>query len=289
MLNHRILLLDNSAVMHVLKHSTDIKRLKTNELHTYIIHNYLFRLQFLIKKVKPSICVFARDSRKSKRQIILPEYKQKRKQNKKPEQIKLDKIAYPQFSEIEKKLLPMLGYKNIFITNGLEADDIIASICKTNKNSEIFIVTTDEDLYQLLSNTTCILNARSSKIFTRHDFIKKYKIEPKDWKKVKSVAGCKSDNVPGLKGVGEKTIINYLLGSLPEHHQTYKRIKDPANFDLIMRNKKLVCLPFKDTPTYDIDFQNIPTKKGIKKVGDYYNFSPIQKDFKFWCKILRGF
>jgi hypothetical protein len=102
-------------------------------------------------------------------------------------------------------------------------------------------------------------------------------------------SNCTSDNVPGLVGVGEKTVINYLLGNLPEHHKTYQKIKDPKNVPLILRNKKLVCLPYKGTPIYDIDFQNIPTKKGIKKVGEKYNFSPIQKDFKFWCKILRGF
>lgn len=289
MLNHRILLLDNSAVMHVLKHAIDYKRLKKNELSSYIIINYLFRLQFLMKKAKPSVCVFARDSRTSKRQKILPEYKQKRKQNKKPEQIEHDKIAYPQFTEIETVLLPLLGYKNIFISKGLEADDIIAKICKENKYSEIIIVTTDEDLYQLLSNTVCILNAKTNKFFTKQDFIKKYGIQPNDWKKVKSVAGCKSDNVPGIVGVGEKTVINYLTGNLPNHYKTYQKIKDKKNVPLVLRNKKLVCLPFEGTPSFNIDFQNVPTRKGIQKAGDRYNFSPIKKDFKHWVKVLRGF
>jgi DNA polymerase-1 len=290
MLYNKILLFDNSALMHVLKHSTDIKRLKKNELDTYIIFNFLFRLQLLMRKIKPSVCIFARDSRTSKRQKIYPEYKQKRKTREKSQkEIELDRIAYPQFTEIEEKVIPLLGYKNIFQTNGLEADDIIASVCKHNKSSDIVIVSNDEDLYQLLTNTTCILNARSNKVITRQNFIKKYGIEPNDWKKVKAVGGCVSDNVVGLPGVAEKTVINYLLGNLPEHYKTHQKIKSKEYNSVILRNKKLVCLPFKGTPVYEIDFQNVPTKKGIKKVGEKYNFLPIKKDFKFWCKTLRGF
>jgi 5'-3' exonuclease len=289
MLHHRILLIDNSPVMHVLKHSTDFKRLKKNEVNSYIIINYLFRLQFLIKKVKPTVCVFALDAGESKRKEIFPAYKEKRKKTKKkPEQIELDKIAYPQFNEIENKVLPTLGFKNIFKTNGFEADDIIARICKDNKSSDIFIVSNDEDLYQLLTNTVCIINARTNKFFTKQDFIKKYRIQPNDWKKAKSLAGCISDEVPGIPGVGIPTVINYLNNELPTHYKTYQKIKNPKYYDLIMRNKRLVVLPFEGTPEYEIDFENKPTKKGIQKVAERYNFLPMKKDFKFWYKILRG-
>lgn len=290
-MRNRILLIDSSAVLHNLKHSHDLKRLKQNEKSTYIIFNFLFRLQFLMRKINPTVCVFARDSHseQSERRKIFPEYKLKRTKEKKPEQIKLDEISYPQFTEIEEKILPTLGYTNIFKAPGLEADDIIASVCKNNPFCEIIIVTTDEDMYQLLTNTVCILNAKRIKYFTKQDFIKKYGIQPNDWKKVKSVSGCKTDEVPGIPGIGEKTIIKYLKQELPSHHKTYQKIKDPKYFNMIQRNKKLVILPFKGTPNYEIDFMNKPSKKGIQKVGDKYNFLPIKKDFKYWCKTLRGF
>jgi DNA polymerase-1 len=290
-MRNRILLIDNSAVLHILKHAYDHKRLKKNEQSTYIIFNFLFRLQFLIRKVRPTVCVFARDSHtaKSKRRIIYPDYKIKRQKEKKPEQIALDNIAYPQFTEVEEKVLPNLGFTNIFKVPGLEADDVIASVCKSNPSSEIIIVTTDEDMYQLLTNTVCILNAKRIKYFTKQDFIKKYGIQPNDWKKVKAVAGCKTDEVPGIPGIGEKTIIKYLRNELPPHHKTYQKIKDKQYFDLITRNKKLVILPFEGTPSFEVDFMNRPTAKGIKKVGKLYNFLPIKKDFNHWCKTLRGF
>lgn len=290
MLYNRILLFDNSTIMHVLKHATDYKRLKKNEVSSYIIFNYLFRLQFLLRKIKPTVCVFALDSRESKRKKIFPDYKIKRKtRTKTSDEIKLDKIAYPQFTEIEEKVLPMLGFTNIFRTNGLEADDIIAKICKDNPQTDIFIVSNDEDLYQLLTDTICIINSRTNKFFTKQKFIDTYGIQPNDWKKIKAVGGCTSDEVPGIPGVGVKTIIKYLRKELPEHHKTYQKIKSKEYNSLILRNKKLVCLPFKGTPKYEIDFQNRPTKKGIKKVGEKYNFLPIQKDFKFWCETLRGY
>lgn len=290
-MRNRILLIDNSAVLHILKHANDFNRLKNNEKSTYIIFNFLFRLQFLIKKVKPTVCVFARDSHtaKSKRRIIYPNYKIKRQKEKKPEQIALDNFAYPQFTEVEEYVLPKLGYTNIFKVPGLEADDIIASVCKSNPSSEIIIVTTDEDMYQLLTNTVCILNAKRIKYFTKQDFIKKYGIQPNDWKKVKAVAGCKTDEIPGIPGIGEKTIIKYLRRELPTHHKTYQKIKDKKYFNLIQRNKKLVILPFEGTPTFEIDFENKPTRKGIQIVGDKYKFLPIQQNIKQWCKILRGF
>lgn len=286
---HKILLIDLSAVLHILKHSN--QTIKKNELSSYIIHSFLFRLQLIVKKVNPTVCVFATDTNPndSKRRKLFPDYKKKRQTNKTQKQIELDSIAYPQFTEIEKKLLPLLGYKNIFKAQGLEADDIIAKICKDNPNSEIFIVSNDQDLYQLLTNTVCILNAKSLKFYTKNHFIKEYTIEPFQWKKVKSVGGCRTDGVPGIPGIGEKTIIKYINGELKPHLQSYQRIKDPNNFDLIMRNKKLTVLPFEGTPSYKIDFENKPTKKGIQKVGEKYNFLPIKKDFKYWCKTLRGY
>jgi len=243
-----------------------------------------------MRKVRPTVCVFAKDSHneQAERRKIFPDYKIKRTKEKKPEQIVLDDIAYPQFTEVEENILPMLGYTNIFKTPGLEADDVIASVCKNNPSCEIIIVTTDEDMYQLLTNTVCILNARRSKYFTKQDFIEKYGIEPIDWKKVKSVGGCRTDEVPGIPGIGEKTIIKYLRQELPSHHKTYQKIKNKKYFDLIQRNKKLVILPFQGTPTYEINFNNRPTKKGIKRVGEEYDFLPIKKDFNYWYKALRG-
>ncbi len=283
----KILIIDLSSVLHILKHAQ--KNVKTNELPSYIIHSFLFRLQYLVKQNRPDTIVFAVDSysEMSKRRKIFPDYKRKRREEKKPEQIALDKIAYPQFSEIEKKILPKIGYVNIFKAPGLEADDVIASVCKDYKDNEIVIVTTDQDLYQLLTDTTCILNAQTAKFFTKADFKKKYGIDPIQWKKVKCF-GCSTDGVPGLPGVGEKTIIKYLKGELKPHLQTYQKIKDPANYDLIMRNKKLVVLPFKGTPHFRINFENRATKKGLKFIGEKYNFMPLKKDFDYWYKVLGG-
>ena len=113
---------------------------------------------------------------------------------------------------ILKELLTDLGYRQVS-AKGWEADDILgtlAAACEARRD-DCFLATGDRDSLQLVSETTTVLLATSaigrSKTETMDlDAIhEKYGIEPKQLIEVKSLMGDTSDNIPGVKGIGEKT------------------------------------------------------------------------------------
>lgn len=251
---------------------------------------FLLKLQQLMKQANTNVTVFACDSasKDSVRKKLYPTYKERRNQKEKSEEHKaLDDIAFPQFVTVENHILPGIGYNNIFSTKGLEADDIIGRICKSYSNCEIVIVTTDQDMYQLLTDSTCILNPRTMQFFTKAKFIRKYGIIPKMWKRVKAISGCSSDEVKGVEGVGEATALKFIKGTLPPHHKTFKRIKSKEGKKIINRNKALVILPFRRTPDYEIREDRI-SKIKLHGIAKEFGFMSIVTDIERWTRTLKG-
>ena len=113
---------------------------------------------------------------------------------------------------ILKELLTDLGYRQVS-AKGWEADDILgtlAAACEARRD-DCFLATGDRDSLQLVSDTTTVLLAatvmgRSKTVTMDVDAIhEKYGIEPRQLIEVKSLMGDTSDNIPGVKGIGEKT------------------------------------------------------------------------------------
>lgn len=283
----RILLIDTSSILHTVKHGN--KKIRKKDQSSYIMMGFLLKLQSMVKKTRADVVAFATDSHPadSIRKKIYPPYKEKRGSNKTDEQKALDAIAYPQFKTVEERILPDMGYMNVLRTDRLEADDIIGSICKSYNNCEIIIVTTDHDMYQCLTDTTCILNPKTMQYFSKKDFVKKYEICPDMWKRVKAIAGCISDEVSGVPGVAEKTVLKFLTGNLPTHYKTYQAIHSEEGKKIINRNKSLVILPFRGTPKYKLVEDRI-SKIRLHNVAKDYGFMSIVTDLENWYKILKG-
>ena len=113
---------------------------------------------------------------------------------------------------ILKELLTDLGYRQVSAT-GWEADDILgtlAAACEARRD-DCFLATGDRDSLQLVSETTTVLLATSAMGRSKTETMdldaihEKYGIEPKQLIEVKSLMGDTSDNIPGVKGIGEKT------------------------------------------------------------------------------------
>lgn len=288
-MKQRILLFDTSAVLHSVKFSLAKQKLSHREKPTFIVFGFLLKLQFLMNKTRPNVVVFATDSLKSKRKKIYPVYKEHRAaHNKTPEQQELDKISYPQFEQVIDYVLPQIGFRNIFKARGYEADDIIAKICKEYQKQEIIIVSRDGDLYQLLEKTTCMLFPQNNTYFSKQNFKRKYKINPKQWKKVKTLAGCNTDGVAGIEGIGEKRAIQYIKGELPKNYKAFKNIESKEGKTIAKRNKKLVVLPFKGTPSFKIKPDHTKKKKLIR-IAEEFGFASILADIDSWAKALKAY
>ena len=135
---------------------------------------------------------------------------------------------------ILKQLLADLGYRQV-AAEGWEADDILgtlAAACAARKD-DCYLATGDRDSLQLVSDTTTVLlttsaMGRSKTVTMDPDAIReKYGIEPLQLIEVKSLMGDSSDNIPGVKGIGEKTALA-LVQKFGDLEGVYANIDDKA-------------------------------------------------------------
>jgi DNA polymerase-1 len=89
---------------------------------------------------------------------------------------------------------------------GYEADDVLASLAKKAEKEgyEVRILTADRDLYQLLSDRIHVLHPEGY-LITPAWLWEKYGLRPDQWADYRALTGDESDNLPGVKGIGEKT------------------------------------------------------------------------------------
>jgi len=94
------------------------------------------------------------------------------------------------------------------IADYTEADDIIAHIVQSSRYGgyKKTIVSSDKDFFQLCNSETQIYRPTQRKIMTLESVIKEFSIHPKNFALARAMAGDKSDNLPGVRGVGLKTI-----------------------------------------------------------------------------------
>ncbi len=104
------------------------------------------------------------------------------------------------------KLIKKLGI-TVFQEKGVEADDVIGTLSK-KFNEKTIIVTGDRDALQLIDDTTSVLLTKrglsETLLLTNDNFFENYGFDPINIIDLKAVMGDKSDNIPGIKGVGEK-------------------------------------------------------------------------------------
>ena len=147
---------------------------------------------------------------------------------------------------ILKELLTDLGYRQVS-AKGWEADDILgtlAAACEARRD-DCFLATGDRDSLQLVSETTTVLLATSAMGRSKTETMdldaihEKYGIEPKQLIEVKSLMGDTSDNIPGVKGIGEKTAM-----TLVKNFGTLDSVYDHLDSPLIkprQRENLLAC------------------------------------------------
>ncbi|WP_297436901.1 DNA polymerase I [uncultured Clostridium sp.] len=115
-----------------------------------------------------------------------------------------------------KELLKMLSV-TMYEIDGFEADDIIGSLAKyaEEEGMEVFIMTGDRDALQLATDNTnvCITKTGVSEVdcYDRERMMEDYGVTPTQFIDVKGLMGDKSDNIPGVPGIGEKTAYKLII------------------------------------------------------------------------------
>jgi len=172
---------------------------------TNAVYGFVSMINKIINEEKPTYIAVAFDVGKNFRKEKYDFYKEGRSET--PEELK---IQFP----VVKKILSAMGIKH-FELEPYEADDIIGTFVKMAENDECYaatIISSDKDLLQLISYETEV-KLLKQKDYIRYDyetFKKDYDIEPIRIVDMKALAGDASDNIPGVKGIGEKTALTLL-------------------------------------------------------------------------------
>lgn len=119
----------------------------------------------------------------------------------------------PQF-DLVKEVVEAFDIPNIGL-EGYEADDCIGTIAKkAKKEADVFILTGDQDILQLLDDNISVILLQKGYgnylVHTKETFYEEKGITPKQMIDLKAFMGDPSDNYPGVKGIGEKTALKLL-------------------------------------------------------------------------------
>ena len=206
----------------------------TNEDGDHIggITGFLFSIGKAIRDFRPSRCVIVFDGRggSARRRKIYGDYKGNR-----ANKTRLRRHDHQQFATIEDEQEAMrhqfsrlVSYlDNLPVTfiaiDGIEADDTIAYIADMYKDiaKKITIVSTDRDFYQLISPTLQVWSPIKKKMYDEAALLEEFGVHPNNYVVYRTFTGDTSDNIPGVAGIGPKTIIK----SLPE-------LANPVEFTL---------------------------------------------------------
>ncbi|MEI6462588.1 MAG: DNA polymerase I, partial [bacterium] len=221
----KLLIVDSNALIHRAYHAYPDTLVNADGLYTNAIYGFTQLFLTAFEKVKPDYVICAFDTAKPTfRHLEFVDYKAHRKP--------LDEKLIQQFPEV-KKIVEAFNIP-IFAIEGFEADDVIGTIVdklsKSNPEIHKVILTGDSDEYQLVDDKTDIYMAgrffRDSKIFTDKEVDSKLGYDNKYVPDYKSLRGDTSDNIPGVKGIGEVTAKSLITsyGSLEDIYKNIDKI-----------------------------------------------------------------
>lgn len=197
----KLLILDSNSLLnrafYALPPLTNNEGLNTNAIYGF--SNMLLKMQ---DDINPDYIVAAFDKK-------APTFRHKEYGDYKAGRKKMPPELSEQFPVV-KEFLKLLGV-NIYEIEGFEADDIIGTIAKTaaKEGMEVYVVTGDKDALQLADkNINVLITKKGVSEVAAYDydtFIKEFEVTPTQFIDVKGLMGDKSDNIPGVPGVGEKT------------------------------------------------------------------------------------
>jgi len=242
---------------------------------TGVIYGFIKDCQELCNRFNTKRMLFCFDYGYGKRYKLYDGYKQKRqdeKANEDEEKQLLREALHDQIDGLRDKWLALIGFSNVFYQKGYEGDDVIADIAaRVPENHKAVIVTADKDMYQCLRPNVDFYNPnKRDQIVTEESFEDEWGIEAPQWAMVKAIAGCSSDEVKGIKGVGELTAAKFLRGEISSGKKFLDVTQDLDNKNgIIATNLPIVKLPLEGT-------------KRCKIKKDAYN----QKGFTVMCKEL---
>ena len=237
----------------------------TNEdgVHVGGIVGFLRSLAFNINMIRPTrtIIVFDGKGGSNRRRKIFPQYKMGRKMSYRLNRAHNFLTREEEQQMMIRQLNRVVEYLeclpvSIMNMENIEADDVIGYLSKhIYKNNKTTIVSTDKDFLQLVDETTSIYSPTKKKMYNEDEVFEEYGIHPKNFLLFRMFDGDKSDGIPGVNGIGMKTLVKlfpfmktkekYTLDDIYRSAETQKNPlceKVLQSKDLLDLNKQLMDL-----------------------------------------------
>ncbi|NMC08824.1 hypothetical protein GYA44_00650, partial [Candidatus Microgenomates bacterium] len=223
----RFLAIDANAIVHRAFHAYPPTLQTEDGLQVNAVYGFTVMLLSALKTFDPKYVLCSFDTHKPTfRHLEFVDYKATRKPT--------DQSLISQFPLVEDILkafnIPILKKE------GFEADDVLGTISKyvtdgkwRNENVELYILSGDRDLLQLVNEKVKVClpsgNFKNLVAYDREKTFEYMGIYPEQVVDYKGIAGDPSDNIPGIKGIGNKTAIE-LLSKYGDLDTIYKNLKD---------------------------------------------------------------
>ncbi|MBI9085481.1 MAG: hypothetical protein JEZ11_17930 [Desulfobacterales bacterium] len=274
-----------------------------DDFPTQAIKGFFVSLRSYMRKFQLAKIFVVWDGGKSKRRMVIcPEYKANRAVEKTPPEA----MAFEEFKmqvPLIKRGLFDLGATQC-VGHLVEGDDIAAllAMAAENVDTEAIIFSSDADFLQLVSNKVSVYSVTSYGKQERHTHIgnmEKLKgLRPDQWLEYKAMLGDKSDNIAGVKGVGEKTAktIMKTFGSLTDFKNVVegtetcpvklgkRELSVLANLELVQRNIEMMDLrrPAMEFSAVKMFRRGVPNFSALKCLFLEYELKSLYLDFEEW-------
>ncbi len=250
------------------------------------LFGFIRSIQKLLADFSPDYMaiVFDGPDNKAGRRKLYPDYKKNR-------------IAVPQDLLAQFKLAEQFCHLfglGVIFERGVEADDAMASIAKWSETKElqVYLCTTDKDLYQLVSPHIFGLNTFKNNLILDEKKVKEiYGVEPSQILDLLAIMGDASDNIPGLPGFGAKTATDLLnqfdsLDNLLTHPELIANKKKQAVFienkELALLSRRLATLNFDVLFPKELSFFEIHKPKATE-LAEFYR----ENDFRSFLEQMQ--
>lgn len=281
----KLILIDSHALIHRVYHALPPLKTKHGE-PINAVYGFASILLKILNDLKPDYLAAAFDlAEPTHRHIEFKDYKVHRPKT--PDDL------VSQFLKV-KKILTAFNIP-VFEKTGFEADDIIATLIKKIKEKKeklkVIIVSGDLDLLQLVDEDVEVYTLKKgiteTAIYDMAAVKNRYGLEPKQLVYYKSLKGDSSDNIPGIKGIGEKTAVNLIkeFKSLDNLYKNLDSLKNKKIKEKLEAGKDDACLSFAlvslryDAPVdFNVsDCQMSYNKNSVLKIFEEFEFYSLIK------------
>ncbi len=224
MSNKKALVIDANALIHRAWHALPPMTAPDGKL-VNAVYGFTAILIKILAQERPDVLAVCWDT-------ATPTFRHEALETYKGKRVKQDQAFYDQFDDV-KEVVKVLGGTNLEL-DGFEADDLLGTLAvRLEKDGyKVLLLTGDKDAWQLISKNVSVVafkkGVSETVIYTPESLVEITGLRPDQVVDFKAVRGDASDNIPGIKGIGEKTMTE-LLQKYDHLQRILKAAKDPSS------------------------------------------------------------